>query len=208
MANSSAPLTHTGTTRALTGAALQNSNSSAGQLAERSTGLSLRERPQLHFLIAGVQKGGTTALGGHLRRCSPLVCLTFDRSFEDHRLDSMQQLAAFDIVAARERARSCNHSSPLSRYGSEAPPASVLCCDRKLGMLVCVLCRFRTRCSATSSETSSPTGSRPLRRSSRWPLPDASAGGGEWRESWGIPLAALRSSCCCASPCSARTHNM
>ena len=29
---------------------------------------------QLNFLIAGVQKGGTTALGEHLRKCSPFVC--------------------------------------------------------------------------------------------------------------------------------------
>ena len=129
-------------------------------------------------------------------------------SFEDHRWDTMQQLAAFDVVAARERAQSCDHSSPLSRYGSEAPPAIVLCCERKLGVQVCVLCRFRTHYSATSSETSSPTGSRPLRRSSRWPLPDASAGEARGVSHGAPPLAPLRSSCCCASPCSARSHNM
>ena len=70
---------------------------------------------QLNFLIAGVQKGGTTALGEHLRKCSPFVCLT---PGEDHRYDSMKRLhGAFHLGDVK----GCNVTSPLSRFGAEDP---------------------------------------------------------------------------------------
>ena len=70
---------------------------------------------QLNFLIAGVQKGGTTALGEHLRKCSPFVCLT---PGEDHRYDSIQRL---DDVFQLGNVKGCNVTSPLCRFGAEDP---------------------------------------------------------------------------------------
>ena len=72
-------------------------------------------QPQLNFLIAGVQKGGTTALGEHLRKCSPFVCLT---PGEDHRYDSIQRLGD---VFQLGNVQGCNVTSPLSRFGAEDP---------------------------------------------------------------------------------------
>ena len=68
----------------------------------------------LDFLIAGVQKGGTTALGNHLKECSLFVCL---RPGEDHRYDSIGSLNNFQLG----NVQGCNRTSPISRFGAEDP---------------------------------------------------------------------------------------
>ena len=78
--------------------------------------------PQLHFLIAGVQKGGTTALGNHLRQCSPYCCLTgsYLRSGnpEEHCFDTLSRQPS---CKRQLQPRYCNRSSPLVRVGAEDP---------------------------------------------------------------------------------------
>jgi hypothetical protein len=72
----------------------------------------------LDFLIAGVQKGGTTALGNHLKECSPFVCLaTGQDAGEDHRYDSIGRLNNFQLG----NVQGCNRTSPISRFGAEDP---------------------------------------------------------------------------------------
>ena len=96
----------------------------------------------LDFLIAGVQKGGTTALAEHLMMGSPFVCLTHHPTLahkgkdvrelhaEDHRFDSIQRLNNFTL--GRVRGIGCNRTSPRTRFGAEDPLFSYFASGRLL----------------------------------------------------------------------------
>ena len=68
------------------------------------------------FIIAGVQKGGTTALGNHLRQCSPDVCLT---EGEWHALDRLTHATTPKGVPNGELG--CKKTSKSAVFGLEDP---------------------------------------------------------------------------------------
>lgn len=75
----------------------------------------------LDFIIAGTQKGGTTALGNSLRKDATEVCLTHG---EYHGLDFVNAKKHF-VGSSKRRIlnseTSCNKTSPRVRYGIESP---------------------------------------------------------------------------------------
>lgn len=79
----------------------------------------------LGFIVAGVQKGGTTSLSNHMRVCSPHLCFTTIN--EDHRIDNVEKTkksfstpAESDLVEVNKK---CERQSPDSRFmvGVEDP---------------------------------------------------------------------------------------
>lgn len=109
------------------------SNATCSRMAERSArwqvasdevGPAPPSPPQrLDFLIAGVQKGGTTALANYMRRSSPFLCLkATDRDGthgEDHQFDDAR-LSAIDRQPF-VRHQICEGSSPSARFGADDP---------------------------------------------------------------------------------------